>query len=424
MPAPQTDTHDGDAPMFAPDAFRLTPEQADLIGLARRFGQRVLAPRAARYDREATFPIENFRDMHREGLLAICVPKADGGLGADYQTYCLAAAELGRYCGATALSWNMHVASTLWPGVLADELPMSPEDRATHERRRRLHYHRIVADGALYAQPFSEEGGAAAAGSVAFGTEARPVEGGFIVNGKKIFASLSGSADYYGILCTARAEGESASRRNTLFLAIPAKAQGVEVTGDWDPLGMRGTVSRTLLFKDVFVPADEMLMPRGVYFQAATRWPHMFLTLTPTYVGLAQAAFDFTVAYLRGEVPGAPPVKRRSFPPKQFAVASMSVTLEQTKTLWFQAISEARANPTREQVLRAYAAQHTVMENANAIATTAIRTCGGHAMLKRFPLERIYRDSRCGAVMLPWTAEICLERIGRETLYRPGETDD
>ncbi|TWT14147.1 acyl-CoA dehydrogenase [Reyranella sp. CPCC 100927] len=410
--------------MFDPDAFRLTPEQADLISLARRFGQRVLAPRAARYDREATFPIENFRDMHGEGLLSICVPKADGGLGADYQTYCLAAAELGRYCGATALSWNMHVASTLWPGVLADELPMNAEDRALHEKRRRLHYHRIVTDGALYAQPFSEEGGAAAAGSVAFGTEARPVDGGFIVNGKKIFASLSGSADYYGILCTARAEGESASRRNTLFLAIPAKAQGVEVTGDWDPLGMRGTVSRTLLFKDVFVPADEMLMPRGVYFQAATRWPHMFLTLTPTYVGLAQAAFDFTVAYLRGEVPGAPPVKRRSFPPKQFAVASMSVTLEQTKTLWFQAISEARANPTREQVLRAYAAQHTVMENANAIATTAIRTCGGHAMLKRFPLERIYRDSRCGAVMLPWTAEICLERIGRETLYKPGETDD
>ncbi|HKU94911.1 MAG TPA: acyl-CoA dehydrogenase [Vineibacter sp.] len=424
MPAPDSDAHDTDAPMFAPDAFRLSAVQAELIAKARRFGKRVLAPRAARHDREATFPIENFRDMHGEGLLAICVPKEDGGLGADYQTYCLAAAELGRYCGATALSWNMHVASTLWPGALADELPMSAEDRATHERRRRLHYRRIVADGALYAQPFSEEGGAAAAGSVAFGTEARPVEGGFLVNGKKIFASLSGSADYYGILCTARAEGESASRRNTLFLAIPARAPGVEVTGDWDPLGMRGTVSRTLLFKDVFVPEDEMLMPRGVYFQAATRWPHMFLTLTPTYVGLAQAAFDFTVAYLRGEVPGAPPVKRRMFPPKQFAVASMSVLLEQTKTLWFQAVSEARANPTREQVLRAYAAQHTVMENANAIATTAIRTCGGHAMLKRFPLERIYRDSRCGAVMLPWTAEICLERIGRETLYKPGETDD
>ncbi len=424
MQAPDLEAHDVDAPMFAPDAFRLTPAQAELIGKVRRFGRRVLAPRAAEHDRDATFPIENFRDMHREGLLSICVPKADGGLGADYQTYCLAAAELGRYCGATVLSWNMHVASTLWPGALADDLPMSAEDRAAHERRRRVHYRRIVEHGALYAQPFSEEGGAAAAGSVAFGTEARPAEGGFIVNGRKIFASLSGSADYYGILCTARAEGEGASRRNTLFLAVPARAPGVEVVGDWDPLGMRGTVSRTLLLKDVFVPEDEMLMPRGVYYQAATRWPHMFLTLTPTYLGLAQAACDFTVAWMRGEIAGAPAVKRRMFPTKQIAVAEIRIMLEQTKALWFQAITEARANPAKEQVLRAYAAQHTVMENANAIATRAIRTCGGHAMLKRFPLERIYRDSRCGAVMLPWTAEICLERIGRESLYEPGEKDE
>jgi alkylation response protein AidB-like acyl-CoA dehydrogenase len=412
-----------DAPIFAPDAFRLTDFQAELIAKARRFGKAKLAPRAAIHDREATFPIENFRDMHPEGLLSICIPKEDGGTGADFQTYCLTAAELGRYCGATALSWNMHVCSTLWSGALSDDLEMTPEDRAAHVKRRRIHYQRILKDGAVYAQPFSE-GGAAAAGGIAFGTEAKPVDGGFILNGKKIFASLSGSADYYGVLCTERAEGEQASRRNTLYLAVPANAEGVSVVGDWDPLGMRGTVSRTLLFKDVFVPEDAMLMPHGVYFQAASRWPHMFMTLTPTYMGLAQAAYDFTVAYLRGEVPGMPPVKRRMFPTKQIAVAEMRVMLEQTKALWFQAITEARANPSKDQVLRAYAAQHTVMENANAIAAKAIRTCGGQSMLKSLPLERIYRDSRCGSLMLPWTAEICIDRIGREALYEPGEKDE
>jgi alkylation response protein AidB-like acyl-CoA dehydrogenase len=244
------------------------------------------------------------------------------------------------------------------------------------------------------------------------------------VNGKKIFASLSGAADYYGILCTERVEGEPTSRRKTLYLAIPANAEGVSVVGDWDPMGMRATVSRTLLLKDVFVPEDEMLMPRGVYFRAATCWPHMFLTLSPTYMGLGQAAYDFTVRYLRGELPGTPPVKRRMYPTKQIAVADMRVTLEQTKALWFQAISEARAHPTKEQVLRAYAAQYTVMENANALAAMAIRTCGGQAMLKNLSLERIYRDSRCGSLMLPWTAEICLDRIGRESLYEAGETDE
>src|SRR5215213_4001275 len=355
-------------------------------------------------------------------LLAICIPKGQGGLGAGYQTYCIAAAELGRYCGATALSWNMHVCSTLWSGPLADDLDMDAATRAVHERRRALHYRRIIADGAVYAQPFSE-GGAAAAGGAAFETQARPAEGGWIVNGKKIFASLSGHADYYGVLATEHSGDGAPSRRNTLYLAIPAQAEGVSVVGDWDPLGMRGTVSRTLLFREVFVAEEQALMPRGLYFQAATRWPHMFLTLSPTYIGLAQAAYDFTVKYLRGEAPGTPPVKRRMYPTKQIAVAEMRIRLEAAKALWFQAVTEAQANPTTEQVLRAYAAQFSTMESANDIARLAIRTCGGQSMLKSLPLERIYRDSRCGSLMLPWTAELCLDRIGREALYEPGETD-
>ena len=417
------DRHDIDAPNFDRTAFQLPDDDADLIERARRFGTKVLAPRAGQHDRDASFPIENFRDMHKEGFLAVCVPRAEGGSGASFRTYCLAAAELGRYCGATALSWNMHVCSTLWTGALTDDLDLTAEERAEHNRRRSLHYRRIVRDGAIYSQPFSE-GGAAAAGVVAFGTEAKPVDGGFLVTGKKIFASLSGAADFYGVLCTERGEGEAASRRNTLYLSVPANAAGVSVVGDWDPLGMRATVSRTLLLNDVFVAEEEMLMPRGVYFRAATTWPHMFLTLSPAYMGLSQAAYDFTVAYLRGELPGTPPVKRRMFPTKQIAVAEMRIALEQTKTLWFQAISEAGANPSKEQVLRAYAAQFTVMENANALAAKAIRTCGGQAMLKSLSLERIFRDSRCGSLMLPWTAEICLDRLGRETLYEPGEKDD
>src|SRR5260370_24011472 len=102
--------------------------------------------------------------------------------------------------------------------------------RAENERRRAVHYKRMVDDGAIYSQPFSE-GGAAAAGGVAFGTEAKPVKGGWLVNGKKIFASLSGHADYYGVLCTEIAEGEKASPRNTLYITLPAKAGGGSAGG-------------------------------------------------------------------------------------------------------------------------------------------------------------------------------------------------
>ncbi len=417
------DQIDPDAPIFDPEAFRLSDKEAELNERARKIGKANFAPRAATYDREAIFPTENYRDMHKVNLLGICVPEEHGGSGAKFREYATTAAEIGRYCGATALTWNMHVCSCLWTGPLSDDLEMTAEQRETHLRRRAVHYERIVENGAIYAQPFSE-GGAAAAGVVPFSTSAKRVDGGWLINGKKIFASLSGSADYYGVLCGEMKPGEKPSRKDTMYIAVPANAEGVEVVGDWDPLGMRGTVSRTLIFKDVFVDDDAQLMPRGVYYQAASRWPHMFMTLSPTYIGLAQAAVDFTVKYLRGEIPNTGPEKRRKFPTKQIALAQMFVMLQQTKALWFQAVTEARADPSKEQVLRAYAAQYTAMENANELAQLAIRTCGGQSMLKTLPLERLYRDSRCGSLMLPWTAELCLDRIGREGLYNPGETDD
>lgn len=412
-----------DEPIFDPAAWRLTDREAELAARARQLGAEKFAGRAETWDREATFPTENYKEMHEAGLLAICIPKDHGGEGGGFRAYCLAAAEVGRYCGATALTWNMHVCSTLWTGALADDLEMSADERAQHDDGRARHYARIVKDGAIYSQPFSE-GGAAAAGFKPFSTEARGTDGGYIVSGKKIFASLAGHADYYGVLCTHIKEGQAPSQRDTLYLAIPANADGVKVVGDWDPVGMRGTVSRTLLFEDVFVDASEELMPQGVYFKAASYWPHMFLTLSPSYMGIAQAAYDFTVQYLRGEVPGTPPVKRRMYPTKQIAVAEMRVKLETMKALWFQAISEARYNPSKDQLLRAYSTNHMVMETANEICRLAIRTCGGQSMLKSLPLERLYRDSRCGSLMLPWTAELCLDRIGRAALYEPGESDD
>jgi alkylation response protein AidB-like acyl-CoA dehydrogenase len=292
-----------------------------------------------------------------------------------------------------------------------------------HQVHQQAHFARVVNDGAIYAQPFSE-GGAAAAGAQPFGTLAVRAEGGWLINGKKIFASLSDAADYFGVLCTEKKPGADLSRRDTLYLAVPRNAPGVTVEGDWDPLGMRATVSRNLIFKDVFVPDAAALMPQGIYFQAASRWPHMFMTLSPTYMGIAQAAYDFTVAYLRGEIAGTGPVKRRQFATKQIAVAEMFIKLEQTRNLFLRAIEDAKIDPPKSSKLRAYAAQFSIMENAQDIARLAIRTCGGQSMLKSLPLERLYRDARCGSLMLPWTAELCMDRIGREALYEPGEKDE
>lgn len=409
-----------------------TPAQRSLLSLAHELGRTRFAPRAAQWDESASFPFANYDDLRDAGLLRLCVPEAHGGLGADYATYMMVAAEIGRFCGATALTWNMHISSTMWTGVLADGIAMTDAERTEHARRCALHFGRVVHDGAIYAQPFSE-GSAAAAGRAPFGTTATKVEGGWRINGRKIFASLAGAAHYYGVLCTEDKGDEHPDARDTLYISVPATAPGFSISGDWDPLGMRGTVSRNLHFKDVFVSDDEQLMPRGIYFKGAQTWPAMFFTLSPTYLGLANAAYDFTVRYLRGEIneatgapvqPGERSVKRRMFPTKQIAVAQMRIQLESMRALFTRAIAEAKPNPSKDEKMRLYAAHYSVMEGANDIARLAIRTCGGQSMMKHLPLERLYRDSRCGSLMLPWTAELVLDRMGRETLYEAGERDE
>ncbi len=409
---------------IAGDPASLTPLQRELVGRVAELGP-AWSARAVRYDRDASFPAENFDDMRRAGLLALCVPSECGGLGADFLTHALVTAEIGRWCGATALNFNMHVSACLWAGLVADALDMSPAQRADHDRIRALHFARIVDQGQVFGQPFSE-GGAAAAGAAPWGTVARKVEGGYLVSGRKIFASLAGAADWYAVLCTLERPGHEGrgSRRDALYLAVPAQAPGVTVHGDWDPLGMRGTVSRNIDFRDVFVPDESRLLPEGLGFQAANRFPHMFAVPSPAYMGIAQAAYDFTVQYLRAEVPGMPRVLRRQYPTKQHAVAQMRIQLEATRALFLQNARDARVDPDPDTRMRLYAAHFTVMENANDLCRLALRTCGGQSMLKTLPLERLYRDSRCGSLMLPWTAELCLDRLGRECLYEAGEEDE
>ena len=108
--------------------FNLNENQRDLIALAESLGP-AFAARAAKYDRDATFPFENYADLRNAGLLGLCVPEKFGGKGADLRTYALVSATLGKYCGATALTFNMHACSTLWPGLLADDLNMTAEQK-------------------------------------------------------------------------------------------------------------------------------------------------------------------------------------------------------------------------------------------------------------------------------------------------------
>lgn len=383
-----------------------------LVGLVRSIAPQITA-RAVEIDRTATFPFENFADFRELGLLAVCVPRAYGGLGATYADYVRVSEEVGRYCGATGLTFNMHNATMLWTGQVSDLLDLSPADREQHERIRTEMYRGVVEDGMIHSQPFSE--GLAPGATTGVATRAVPVDGGWLVTGRKIFASLSGAADFYNVTC--QVPGEDVIR----LLGVPARADGVEIVDDWDPLGMRGTVSRTLLMKDVFVPNDHEWMPAGTYNQAALRYPWLFLSLTPSYLGLTGGILDATAAYLRGELPGQVTGPRRDHAIKQVGWATMQLKHQQSQALLYRAIDEATIDPAEADLVTGWAAAITVMEHAAEVASLAIKVCGGQSMQKTMPLERMYRDARLGSTMLPWSAEVCTERLGRARLYDASE---
>ena len=386
----------------------MTVDRSELVHRVRALGP-VIAERAVRYDREASFPFENFADFRRVGLLALCVPAQHGGLGASYADYVRVSEEIGRYCGATALTFNMHNATMLWCGEVADSLTMSDAERARHEQIRTAMFRGVVDHGHIHSQPFSE--GLAPGATSGVATRARAVDGGWRVTGRKIFASLSGAANFYNVIC--QVAGDDTIR----FLGVPAGADGVSIVDDWDPLGMRGTVSRTLLMADVFVPETNEWLPAGIYNQAAERYPWLFLSLCPSYLGLTGGVLDATRSYLRGELPGQAAGARRDHPMKQVGWAQMQLRHQQSRALLYRAVDEATLDPDQDALVLGWSAAYTVMENAAEVASMAIRVCGGQAMLKHLPLERMYRDARLGSLMLPWSAEVCLERLATARLY-------
>ncbi|MGC2201922.1 MAG: acyl-CoA dehydrogenase family protein, partial [Stellaceae bacterium] len=176
--------------------------QRELIALARRLACERFAPRADRHDRAASFPFDDYADLRAAGFLGLCVPERYGGLGADYETYCLVAEQLAQGNASTALTFNMHCLTMLMMGPIADSMPMSATVRERHEKLRAAKFREVVEDGAFYGQPHSEpvEQGETdtklGVGGRRFGTTARKVDGGYVVNGRKFFVSLAGCAPY------------------------------------------------------------------------------------------------------------------------------------------------------------------------------------------------------------------------------------
>ncbi|GAA2519282.1 acyl-CoA dehydrogenase family protein [Pilimelia columellifera] len=365
--------------------------------LAARLAPR-FAARATGYDQSGAFPTEDFADLAAAGLFGLMVPTRLGGMGAGFAEYVEVAYELARGSGASALVFNMHASATgalaAVTDGLAEDLGIPAEALAARDDHLAA-----AAKGAWYAVAMSERGVGSRLSQL--NTVYRRIGDGFQITGEKTFCSGAGHCDAY--LVAARSADDPAVVSQFL---VPADTPGLTVTPTWDALGMRATCSHDLRLAAT-VPFRTLLGGvEGLALAVAGSMPHwMVASYAAVYVGVARAAVDAAVAHVGDRPAGRLPAVRARIGRADAAVAAAGQVIRQAA----RRVDAAPDDPeTRRWVWRA---KLLAGDTAADVAGSMLAAAGTSATRRGNPLERLFRDARCGALQ-PATSDVCADWLG------------
>jgi alkylation response protein AidB-like acyl-CoA dehydrogenase len=372
----------------------LAEAQREIVERAQTLGRERFAARAARYDAEASFPYENYADLHASGLLALTVPRAYGGVGADSVTYVHALREIAKGCSATGLTFNMHATVTSFIGALGTEA------------QKRRYFGEIVSRGARIASITSEPEQSFRDRFV-LNTVFRPVDNGYHVTGVKQFCSLGDAADYYFV--TGIVEGETRAVTGSISALVPSADAGVKIEGRWNATGMRGTISHTIRY-DSFVAPDAVIGGRGELLTIDLSG--FALGYAAVYLGVGEAAFEFMVDYAKTRTQKPDPTPLSHHPLVQRTLAEVGTAIRAARLLVHDAARLRDGGDKAATMLAVNQAKAYAAEVGVRATEQALRLAGGRGILKDLPLERWHRDALAGPVMPP-SNDRCLETAGK-----------
>jgi alkylation response protein AidB-like acyl-CoA dehydrogenase len=389
--------------------YPLTARQADFVARAQLLAAKFRA-RAAEHDRTGTFPFANYADIRAAHLPGWVVPPEFGGAGANLLETVQICEALGVGDGSTALAVTMHL-QTLGGAVEARSWPESiliPICRAAVQRGALVNF--------ISTEP--ELGSMSRGGKPA--TTARPVAAhkgrpaGYVLNGRKNFASMSPVLDF--LIASAQIDDGSEGVAN--FVLTPGS--GVEVIETWDALGMRSTGSHDVLLTDVFVPAEWMIPPGMPDPESKPKVAAWFsLGVSAVYLGVAEAALQSASRYAQTRIPTALGKPIAELEGIQRRLGHAELLLQQARLELYHAADLWDRLPDRraDLVETVLVAKYTVTNNAVAALDECMRVPGGAAMTHALPLERYYRDVR-GGLNHPMHDDEILLTLGRLALAR------
>ncbi|MGH8979348.1 MAG: acyl-CoA dehydrogenase family protein [Acidimicrobiia bacterium] len=372
----------------AKDLNRFVPLAAEL---GRRFDQY-----AVPHDRDGTFVEEAFAVLRDAGYLALAVPTELGGMGATIGQVAMAQAEMARYDASAALAVSMHLHITLF-GAWRYRRQMPGAEGLL----RRVADERIVlvsTGGADFTRPNGI---------------ATRVDGGYRLNGRKIFCSQVPVGDVFSTLFTY--EDPEAGRR-VLSVGVPVKSEGVEVLNNWDTLGMRGTGSHDVVMTDVFVPDAAV--------SAARPWgtldpPLMIIVqnampvVAAVYMGVAERARDRAVELVTGTPKAEDPIVQRLV-----GLADYKIRVARWSLLGAIAEIGVDPQPEVERVVAVLQAKRVIAQESVSACDVAMEIAGGASYFRKLGIEQAVRDVR-GVQFHPLTPELTLVHAGKVALGIP-----
>lgn len=398
--------------------------EEDLIVNVRELARAKFAERAAAIDVEGAFPKENVEELKALGVSRMALPKSVGGLEVSAACQMRVMEEIAYGDGSTAVAMNMHI-------LVADFLNILPPFP-----RRNAVLEDIGRNGALICGPASIPSGEVDNRTAGF----RVTEDGddLVLNGKTGFASMSEGATY-AILGGSidRGEGNEPDAAITLpNLATP----GLRIMHNWDAMGLRGTASHDIVAENARIPKSEALVipqamirivaqaQAGVTNAQSQNRVRGALGIAAIWLGLSQAAFDFTVDYVKmrhGYMAGAGGVTaqtgyRADQAWAQFGIGNMEHWLETGRTLLYDTIRRLDEPFESPQTFIRHMSRtvYHLRRMSEEISQGAMRVCGAHAYVRSRPLERIFRDMVGGNVMA-WKTDELLLSLGQGALGMP-----
>ncbi|MCP3869026.1 MAG: acyl-CoA dehydrogenase [Gammaproteobacteria bacterium] len=355
--------------------MELTQEQAMIRDMAREFARERLAPNAAEWDKNRTFPAEALSEMAQLGLYGMMVPEEWGGSGADYVSFALAIEEIA--AGDGACSTILSVNNSLVCGLLLKY--------ATQAQKTR--FLRPLAEGAMLGAFCLTE---PQAGSDASALNMRAERDGdeYLLNGVKQFITSGLNAQVAIVFAVT---DPAAGKRGISCFLVPTDTPGYQVASIEQKLGQHASDTAQILFEECRVPADFMLGEPGEGYKIAlSNLEAGRIGIASQSVGMARAAYESALAYARErETFGKPIIEHQAV---GFRLADMATQLEAAHLLVLNAARlRDRGSPCLKE---ACMAKLFASEMAEKVCSAAIQVLGGYGYLKDFPVERIYRDVR------------------------------